>query len=70
MAYGDFKDLTRKTTSDKILRDKVFHIVKNSKYDGNQPELASMVYKTFDKKAPGTGSDFKNKNVSNKELET
>ena len=59
MAYGDFKDLTRKTTSDKILRDKVFHIVKNSKYDENQPELASMVYKTFDKKAPGTGRILK-----------
>ena len=26
MAYGDFKDLTRRTASDKILRDKVFNI--------------------------------------------
>ena len=36
MAYGDFKDLTRRTASDKILRDKVFNIAKNQKYDGNQ----------------------------------
>ena len=36
MAYGDFKDLTRKTASDKILRDKAFNIVKNSEYDGYQ----------------------------------
>ena len=34
MAYGDFKDLTRSTTSDKILRDKAFNIAINLKYDG------------------------------------
>ena len=26
MAYGDFNDLTRRTTSDKLLRDKAFNI--------------------------------------------
>ena len=26
MAYGDFKDLVRKTASDKILHDKAFNI--------------------------------------------
>ena len=26
MAYGDFEDLTRRTASDKILRDKAFNI--------------------------------------------
>ena len=50
MAYGDFKDLTRRTASDKILRDKAFNIAKNPKYDGYQRGLASMVYKFFDKK--------------------
>ena len=39
MAYGDFKDLTRRTASDKILRDKVFNIAKNQKYDGNQRDI-------------------------------
>ena len=34
MAYGDFKDLTRRTASDKILHDKAFNIAKNPKYDG------------------------------------
>ena len=43
MAYGDFKDLTRRTASDKILRDKVFNITKNQKYDGCQRGLASVV---------------------------
>ena len=51
MAYGDFKDIARRTASDKFLRDKAFNIAKNPKYDGYQRGLASMVYKFFDKKA-------------------
>ena len=47
MAYGDFKDLTRRTTSDKILRDKAFNVAKNPKYDGYQKGLASIAYKFF-----------------------
>ena len=43
MAYGDFKDLTRRSTSDKILRDKAFNIAKKPRYDGCQRDLASMV---------------------------
>ena len=43
MAYGDFKNLTGRTTYDKLLRDKVFNIAKNAKYAGNQRSLASMV---------------------------
>ena len=50
MAYRDFKALTRRTASDKILRDKAFNITKNPKYDGYERGLASMVYKCFDKK--------------------
>ena len=49
MAYGDFKDIKRRTASDKILRDKAFNIAKNPKYDGYQRGLASMVYKIFNK---------------------
>ena len=45
MAHGDFRDLTRRIASDKILRDKAFNFPKNSKYDGYQCGLASMVYK-------------------------
>ena len=29
MAYGDFKDLSRRTASDKMFHDKVFDIAKN-----------------------------------------
>ena len=39
MAYGDFKDLARKTASDKVFRDEAFNIAKNSKYDGYQRGL-------------------------------
>ena len=54
MAYGDFKDLKRKTASDKILRNKAFNIAKNPRYDGYPRGLASMVYKFFDKKSKGS----------------
>ena len=33
MAYGDFKDLTRRTASDKILPDMAFHSASNLKND-------------------------------------
>ena len=56
MAFGDFKDLKRRTVSDKILRDKAFNIAKNPKYDGYQRGLASMVYKFFDKKTAGSAN--------------
>ena len=55
MADGDFKDLRRRTASDKILRDKAFNISKNPKYDGLQRGLVSMVYNFFDKKSTGSG---------------
>ena len=51
MAYGDFKELKRRTFSDNVLRDKTFSIAKNPKYDGYQRGLASMVNKCFDKKS-------------------
>ena len=55
MSYEGFKDLARRTASDKVLGDKVFNIAKNPKYDGYQRELASMVYKIFDKKSKRRG---------------
>ena len=50
MAYEDFKDLARRTASDKVIRDKAFNIAKGPKYDGYQTSLALMVCKFFDKK--------------------
>ena len=64
MAYGDFKDLNRRTFADKVLRDKAFNIGKNPKHDGYQRGLASMVYKFLDKKA--SSGTVKNENTSNK----
>ena len=55
MAYGDFKDIARRTVSDKVLTDKAFNVAKNPKYDGYQKGLASMIYKFFDKKSKGSG---------------
>ena len=50
-AYSDSKDLTKRTVADKILRNKAFNIAKDPKYHRYQRELASMVYKFFDKKS-------------------
>ena len=50
MAYGDFKDLPRRTACDKVLRDETLNIVKSPKNDGYRRELASMFYKFFNKK--------------------
>ena len=55
MAYGHFKDLKRRTASDKVLRDKAFNIAKNPKNDGYQRGLASVVYKFFDKNSKDSG---------------
>ena len=50
MAYGDFKDLNRRTFADKVLRDKAFNITKNPKHDGYQRGLSSMAYNFWIKK--------------------
>ena len=63
MAYGDFKDLKRRTFTDKVWRDKAFNIAKNPVYDGYQRELTSMVYKFFDKKSSGCGIVNNKQNV-------
>ena len=50
MAYGNFKDLAKRTGSDKVLRDKGFNIAKNAEYDGCKRGLPFMVHTFFDKK--------------------
>ena len=55
MAYGDFKDLAKRTAANKVLHEKAFNIAKNPKYAGYQLGLASMVYKFFNKKLSGGG---------------
>ena len=39
IAYGNFKDLNRRTAADEVLRDKTFNNAKDSKYDGCQRDL-------------------------------
>ena len=50
-AYADHKDLINRTEADNVLKDKAYNIASNSKYDGYQRGLASMVYNFFDKKS-------------------
>ena len=68
MAYEDFEDLALRTASDIILRHEAFNIAKNPKYDRYQRGLASMVYKSFDKKSLGSGVNmYANKSAFNNE---
>ena len=67
MAYGDFTDLAKRTTADKVLKDKAFNIAKDPKYDGYQIGLASMVYKFLDKKSKGRGLSYTNKSTPQNE---
>ena len=50
MAYDKSKDLTKRTQSDKVFKDKAFKVASDLKHDSYQRGLASMVYKFFDKK--------------------
>ena len=50
-------DHLSETQSDKVLRDKAFKIASDPKYDDYQRGLASMVYKSFDKRSIGSGVD-------------
>ena len=72
MTYEDFKDLSRRTVLDNVLSDKAFHVAKNSKCDGYQRRLTSMVYKFYHKKTfnlnKGTRINFESKQLA-KELQ-
>ena len=67
MAYEGFKDLARKTASDKVLRHKSFNIDKNPKYDWYQRGLAYMIYKCFHKKS--SNDAIKNQVTQNQQLD-
>ena len=47
MAYGKSKDLTKRTQSNKVLKDKPFKIASDRKCDSYERGLASMVHKFF-----------------------
>ena len=69
MAYVKYEDLTKRAQSDQVLRDKNFKIASNSKYDGHQRGLASMIYKFLDTQSSGSAikskvkSEFKRRTV-------
>ena len=64
MAYGKYKNLTKRTESDTVLRNKTFKIASNPKFDRYERGLASKVFKFFDKKSEGRGTN----SMSNQEL--
>ena len=58
MAYEDFKDLTRRTASDKILRYKAFSIAKNPNVMDINVDLLQWSINVLRKKT--SGSSIKN----------
>ena len=54
-AYSDSKGLAKRIVSNKILKDKAYEIATNSKYNGYQKGLGSMVYTFFDKRGGRSG---------------
>ena len=66
MGYGDFKDLKRRTQSDKVFKDKAFEVASHLQYDGYQRGLDSMAYEFFNKKSKGFG--VKNEIKQNQQL--
>ena len=74
IAYEDFKGLTSRTASDKVLFDKSFNIAKTLKWYEYIYRLASVVYRLFDKKFSGgtvtraSKSAVKRKFISNQQL--
>ena len=66
MAQRDFNNVPKRTLANKLLRNKAFNIAKNPKYDRYQRELASMVYKLFDKRC--SSSAVKSENMLNQNL--
>ena len=63
MAYGDFKDLAKRTAADKVLKDKAFKIASDQKYDEYQRGFASLLCRFFDKKSQGSGLANNNENI-------
>ena len=64
-----FKNLSRRTTSCKVLRDKAFNMAKNTKYEECQRPLTSVFYNVFDKKPSGANtscSAIKNRIMPNR----
>ena len=51
--YRELKDLLRRTASFNVLRDKVYNIAKNPKFNGYQRGIGSIVFNYFDKKSSG-----------------
>ena len=66
MDYGDFKDLPRRTGTDKVLCNKGYNFAKKSEITWNQRGLTSMICKFFHKKT--SGGAVKSKIMHNQQL--
>ena len=56
MAHVNFKNLSRRAASDKVLCNKAFNIAKTPIYDGFHRGIASLIYTFFDKTSSSSGA--------------
>ena len=66
IAYGNYRNLVKRTKLDKVLRDKAFRISSNLKYHCYERRLGSMVYNFFDKKSSSSGIKSKSNQLTDK----
>ena len=57
VADGKYKALTKRTESDKVLKDKAFNFASNSKYHGSK-RISFNAFQIFDKKSKSSGLDY------------
>ena len=63
ITYGDFKNLPRRTATDKVLRDKAFSVAEIPKCDRHRRRIPAMVCNFFDERT--SGGDVKDEMMSN-----
>ena len=69
MAYGDFKDLARRTASDNVLRDKALILLKIENVMDMKEELFLQFSNSLIKKTSGSGATtLPNESAQNKQL--
>ena len=68
MAHGDFKDLPKRTVSDKVTCDKEYNIAKSPKYDGYQRRVMQWFINVLIKKSSYGAVSRPNKSAFESEI--
>ena len=67
-AYANYKDRLNRRQSDIVLKNKALKIATDSRFNGYQRGLASMVYKFFNERSKGSGINLQANSPNNEIL--